>query len=153
MASLRVRCMQCGRPIVVPMEAAYSMSIMCYACQGQAQARNSLPQNYYFPNNNINNVPSYLPRPGYGYARRPYNQFYNPQPLQLVAPPPPPPLTPPSSFGNKRAVLVGISYGNRSNNLKGSVNDAQSMKYFLVNNLDFPTDSIRILTGTFNYMQ
>lgn len=147
--------MQCGRPIVVPMEAAYSISIMCYACQGQAQAqaqaRNSLPQNYYFPNNNINNAPSYLPRPGY--ARRPYNQFYYPQPLQLVAPPPSPPLTPPSSFGNKRAVLVGISYGNQSNRLKGSVNDAQSMKYFLVNNLDFPTDSIRILTGTFNYMQ
>jgi hypothetical protein len=57
-------------------------------------------------------------------------------------------MAPPSPYGNKRAVLFGISYGNRANSLKGSLNDVHCMKYFLTQNLGFPTDSIRMLTGT-----
>jgi len=57
-------------------------------------------------------------------------------------------MTPPSPYGNKRAVLFGISYGNHANSLKGSLNDVHSMKYFLIQKLGFPADSIRMLTGT-----
>lgn len=130
---------------------AYSIPIvMCYACQGRNQ-----PNNYAF----VNNVaPPYVNHPaggyghgygygcgyGYGYAPRAPNQFHYPQLLRLRAPPPS--LTPPSAHGNKRAVLVGISYADQIHSLKGSVNDAQSMKYFLINKMGFPSDSIRVLT-------
>ncbi|KAJ1396508.1 Caspase domain [Sesbania bispinosa] len=61
---------------------------------------------------------------------------------------PPPPLRLPSAHGSKRAVLFGISYANTgAPRLKGSVYNAHSMKYFLINQLGFPTDSICMLTG------
>lgn len=145
MATLRARCTQCGRPVLVPMEA-YTIPIMCYGCQG-------LQHSYYgYVNNNAPPLVNYHSGYGYGYAQhnRPRNQFYYPrqaQPLQLMAPPPTPPLTPSSAYGNKRALLIGITYGDHTNSLKGSVNDAQSMKYLLIHKLGFPSDSIRMLTG------
>ncbi|KAG5000527.1 hypothetical protein JHK87_021599 [Glycine soja] len=136
MATRRVRCMQCGRPLLVPIEVAYTIPLMCYGCQA------SRP-NYHFANNVTPPFVNYHPAPGYAHRIR-RNQFNYPRPLPLT--PPPTPLNPPSSYGNKRAVLVGISYCNQINNLKGSVNDAQSMKYFLINKMGFPSDSIRVLT-------
>ncbi|KAF3435029.1 hypothetical protein FNV43_RR22116 [Rhamnella rubrinervis] len=70
---------------------------------------------------------------------------YYPQPPPL----PPPPaqfLMPPSSHGRKRAVLCGVSYLGRSYQIKGSVNDITCMRYFLVERMGFPTDSILVLT-------
>ncbi|XP_027339428.1 metacaspase-1-like [Abrus precatorius] len=121
MATRRGRCMQCRRPMIVPLEA-YNISIKCGGCQGFP----ALQPNHHL----VKNAPSFGDY--YGYGRR--NQFYYP------------PLNPPSPYGNKRAVLIGINYGNRVNRLKGSVNDVHCMKYFLVHNLGFPTDSIRMLT-------
>ncbi|KAL2342096.1 hypothetical protein Fmac_010036 [Flemingia macrophylla] len=143
MATRRARCTQCGRPLLVPMETYSIPIILCYACQGRIHPSN----NYAFVNNNAQpfvNYPGYGYGYGHGYAPRPRNQLYYPQPLQLRAPPPP--LTPPSAYGNKRAVLVGISYADQIHSLKGSVSDAQSIKYFLVNKMGFPSDSIRLLT-------
>ncbi|KAK7328144.1 hypothetical protein VNO77_22240 [Canavalia gladiata] len=61
--------------------------------------------------------------------------------------PPPRPLWSPSPHGNKRAVLIGISYCNkRTWRLKSSVHNARHMKYFLIHNLGFPCDSICMLT-------
>jgi hypothetical protein len=63
-----------------------------------------------------------------------------------------PPLRPPSAFGNKRAVLFGISYADTAapRKLKGSVNKAKRMKQFLIDKLGFPSNSIYALTGTFS---
>ncbi|CAJ1963477.1 unnamed protein product [Sphenostylis stenocarpa] len=127
------------------MEAAYSMPFVCYSCQGQGPT--TVPQNYYFANHNGYNASNYPPPPPppAAYGCRTYNQCSYPQPLQLMTPPPPPPLTPPSSFGNKRAVIIGISYGHQTNSIKGSLNDAQCVKNFLISKA-FPTDSMWILT-------
>ncbi|KAJ1396507.1 Caspase-like domain superfamily [Sesbania bispinosa] len=137
MATRRARCTQCGRPMLVPLEA-HTISILCSGCQGF-----SFPQarpNYPF----VNNTPpftNYHPLPAHGRGR--HDQFYHhhhqPWPLRASSPPP-------SAYGNKRAVLFGINYGNKVNRLKGSVNDVQCMKYFLIEKLGFPSDSIRMLT-------
>ena len=116
--------------MLVPL-AAYNTPVMCSGCQGFPQVRPSYPF--------VNNAPSFTNYPGYA---RP-DQFYHPQP-RPVRPPPPPP----SAYGNKRAVLFGISYGKQVNRIKGSVNDAHCMKYFLIDKLGFPSDSIRMLTGS-----
>lgn len=78
--------------------------------------------------------------------------YYNPPPppppaCQPSWPSVPKPLMPPSAYGRKRALLCGVSYHGRSYNLKGTVNDVNCMKYFLVNRRGFPADSIRMLTG------
>lgn len=62
------------------------------------------------------------------------------------------PITsPPPSFprvrGNKRAVLVGISYVGRRYELKGTVNDVNCMRYLLIERLGFPAEGILVLTG------
>lgn len=61
------------------------------------------------------------------------------------------PFRPPSVFGNKRAVLFGISYANTAapRKLRGSANNAKCMKQFLIDKLGFPSNSIYMLTGTF----
>ncbi|XP_061365474.1 metacaspase-1-like [Gastrolobium bilobum] len=130
MATRRARCTQCGRPMLVPLQA-YTISTMCFGCQGLLTP---VRPNYPF----VNNAPPFINYAGYG---RPH-QFYYPQSWPLRAPPPPPP----SAYGNKRAVLFGITYGNRVNKIKGSVNDVQCMKYFLIEKLGFSSDSIRMLT-------
>ncbi|KAK9134254.1 hypothetical protein Syun_013584 [Stephania yunnanensis] len=50
------------------------------------------------------------------------------------------------STGRKKALLIGVSYRKKSYELKGTINDVNCMKHFLVNNLCFPSDSIMILT-------
>lgn len=132
MATRRARCSQCGRPILVPLEAyGYSSSIMCSGCQGRIP---SVQPNYPFVNNAppLNNYPVY----------ETLDQFHYPQSR------PPRVITPPSAYGNKRAVIFGISYGKQVNRLKGSLNDAHCMKYFLIDKLGFPGNSIHMLTGT-----
>ncbi|CAI8591396.1 unnamed protein product [Vicia faba] len=50
-------------------------------------------------------------------------------------------------FGNKRAVLCGVSYSRRSRyRLEGTINDVVNMKSLLVDNFAFPTQSVRVLT-------
>ncbi|TKY71470.1 Metacaspase-1 protein [Spatholobus suberectus] len=129
MATRRARCTQCGRPMLVPMEA-YTIPIMCFGCPAPERT------NYPF----VNNAPPFVNYPSH--ADRTRNQFHYPQAQSLPQRAP----LPPSAYGNKRAVIVGISYGNQINRLKGSLNDAQCMKYFLIHKLGFPSDSIRMLT-------
>lgn len=68
--------------------------------------------------------------------------------------PPPSPALAPSTYSSgqnsssrKRAVIVGISYTNTRNELKGCINDAKCMKFLLTNRFNFPQDSILMLTG------
>lgn len=50
-------------------------------------------------------------------------------------------------YGRKRAVLCGVSYFGQKASLKGSLNDATSMKKFLLSTMGFPNASIIVLTG------
>ncbi|RHN62710.1 putative Caspase-like domain-containing protein [Medicago truncatula] len=76
------------------------------------------------------------------YGTTHFGYYHQPQPLR-----PSYPLIPPSPYGSKRAVLCGICYHGRSYKLKGSINDVKCMKYFLIKEFGFPSDSILILTG------
>lgn len=80
-----------------------------------------------------------------------YDYHYHYQPPPPVQQPPisyAPPGQPASVNGQKRAVICGISYTGSRNQLKGCVNDANCMKYMLINNFKFPDSSIIMLTGT-----
>ncbi|KAF5936968.1 hypothetical protein HYC85_024474 [Camellia sinensis] len=92
-----------------------------------ANNSNGIPNNYY-PNYN---------RTDYGHN--------NQQPLWQL-----PQLLPLSVHGRRRAVLIGICYHGQKKSLKGSINDARSMKNFLVNRLGFPNESVLVLTVTNN---
>lgn len=72
---------------------------------------------------------------------QPTPQYYPPRPSSYNHPPPP------SVHGRKRAVIIGISYRNTRNELKGCINDAKCMRYLLVNRFKFPSESILMLTG------
>ncbi|KQK21440.1 metacaspase-1 [Brachypodium distachyon] len=52
----------------------------------------------------------------------------------------------PVARGNKRAVLVGVSYTGTDYELKGTVNDVNSMRGLLCDKFGFPSDCILILT-------
>ncbi|XP_012568371.1 metacaspase-3-like isoform X2 [Cicer arietinum] len=52
----------------------------------------------------------------------------------------------PTTTGNKRAVLCGVTYRKRRYKLSGTINDVINMKSLLVNNFAFPIQSIRVLT-------
>ncbi|KAK7246747.1 hypothetical protein RIF29_41617 [Crotalaria pallida] len=133
MATRRARCTQCGRPIIVPQEAyGYTNSFVCSGCQGRTPL---VQPNYPY----VNNAPYFSNYPA---SVRP-EQFYYPQPRspRVFTPPPPP-----SAYGNKRAVIFGISYGKHVKSLKGSLNDAHCVKYFLTDKLGFSRNSIHMLT-------
>lgn len=63
---------------------------------------------------------------------------------QLVRPMPS--LATVSAKGRKRAVLCGVSYHGQMHRLKGTVNDVRCMKYFLIERMGFPNDSIILLS-------
>ena len=133
------RCIRCGTQLLVPIEA---QTVKCPVCEGITQLR---------PNNNFSNpiiITSYsLPAgggSGSGYS-------YYPQQAAMAIPRPRPRpgtvLVPRSPYGRKRAVVCGVSYLGQKCNVKGSVNDVNCMRYFLVEKMGFPIDSILVLTG------
>lgn len=80
-----------------------------------------------------------------------------PPPSSNATPPPPPPPSlyshappgpPPNAHGRKKAVICGISYRYSRHELKGCINDAKCMRYFLINKFQFPESSILMLTGS-----
>ncbi|KEH36446.1 metacaspase-1 isoform X3 [Medicago truncatula] len=101
----------------------------------------------------INNLPGNLSGNGNGSIfisiyNHNYSMQYPPTTYEIPVHSYYPPLRPPSAFGNKRAVLFGISYANTATakKLKGSVNNARCMKHFLIDKLGFPGNSICMLT-------
>lgn len=152
MADRRERCSHCGTLLVVPPEAQI---IKCAVCNGTTwirRANNPLSVAYNSLSNAANNfrglintimTGSVTSNVGYGTPNYGYG-YYNPQPQPIRLPPT---LVPPSTYGSKRAVLCGICYHGRSFSLKGSVNDVNCMRYFLMNRWGFPGDSILMLTG------
>lgn len=57
-----------------------------------------------------------------------------------------PQVSNPPKYGRKRAVICGVSYRGQKSSLDGSINDAISMKDFLVRSMRFPDSSIILLT-------
>ncbi|KAF3615899.1 Metacaspase-2 [Capsicum annuum] len=141
-----VNCSNCHTPLQLPPGAKSIRCAICRAVTLIADPR-------------TNPAPLPPPRPSAYYPTAP-------------APPPPPtpasaynnhyyPLAPPPSPYNyhltsgqnslsqgarKRAVIVGISYKNTKNELKGCINDAKCMRFLLTNRFKFPQDSILMLT-------
>ncbi|XP_002525861.3 metacaspase-1-like [Ricinus communis] len=151
MASRRERCSWCGVQLLVPAEA---QSIRCSLCQAitkvqphdhpLAQVRDTIN---HAATRIINMVSTTVTGPVSSYAggggggtTYGYGYYVQPQPPRPVL------LPLPSAHGRKRAVLCGVSYRGKSYKIKGSINDVNCMRYFLVEKLGFPNDSILILT-------
>lgn len=148
MAGRRERCSWCGLQLLVPPEA---QTIQCAACQAVTPVRPNDPwvqvhDSIYNAANRfkslVNSAVATASLNSYPASNTSVDGYYYPRP-----PGPTLPLIPPNSHGRKRALLCGVSYYGRGNKLKGSVNDVRCMRYFLVEKLGFPNDSILILTG------
>lgn len=140
------RCSWCGLQLLVPPEA---QTVQCATCQAITPVRPNDP--WVQVHDSIYNAASrFKSLVNSAVASTSVNSYlasnapvygYDPQP-----PGPAPALTSPNSHGRKRALLCGVSYYGRGNKLKGSVNDVRCMRYFLIQKLGFPNDSILILT-------
>ncbi|XP_027348400.1 metacaspase-3 [Abrus precatorius] len=150
MARRQEKCNHCGIVLGVPPEVHV---FECAVCHGithirptgpLSQAYNSI---YHiadrfrgFINTIMTSSVNTSSNPGY-YGATHFG--YHPQPQSLR---PSYPLMPPPAYGSKRAVLCGICYHGKSYRLKGTVNDVKCMKYFLIKQFGFPSDSILMLT-------
>lgn len=137
----RCKCQRCGMNIAAPIGA---QTIICPRCQFVTQLQP--PRHNGFANNNMRpEFPAYPARP----RRMNPNVNNNFKPQQFNRPMSPQinNIRPPPVHGRKRAVLCGINYRGHAKSLKGSINDALSMRYFLVEKLGFPIASVIVLTG------
>ncbi|XP_042492261.1 metacaspase-3-like isoform X2 [Macadamia integrifolia] len=158
MEGRRVSCRGCGMQLTVPPE---TQAIRCYRC-GSTICLRPVPEPVtyagewikefltnvsntainYVATSSLNNNPS-LPGGVMSY------NGYNYPPL-----PPSPPLSAPAiSYsssvarrGRKKALLCGVSYKGKRFELKGSINDVNCMRYFLVQRMGFPNESVLVLT-------
>lgn len=120
-----VNCSNCRTPLQLPPGATSIRCVICQAITQIADPRNAPPPAFAASPS----LPGYNgPPPG----SSPYNHA--------------PPGPPPSPYGRKKAVIVGISYKFSRHELKGCINDAKCMKYLLMNKFQFPESSILMLT-------
>ncbi|CAI9774049.1 unnamed protein product [Fraxinus pennsylvanica] len=132
-----VDCSQCRTPLQLPHGAKSIRCAICHAITLIGEPRNAPPTP----------PPPYFPPPT-TYSSNNYN-YYAPPPPPIPAPLQynhAPPSQPPSAYGRKKAVIIGIAYKNSRNALKGCINDAKCMKFMLVNRFKFPETSILMLT-------
>ncbi|XP_039125644.1 metacaspase-1-like [Dioscorea cayenensis subsp. rotundata] len=131
-------CSSCGDRLLVPYHAR---TIRCTRCRSLSSVHSFFPS-LVFPkvlmNNNSYN--SYSSSQRYNYDRITTQQS-SIRGMEGDWPDSFPKVT-----GKKRALLIGISYSSKRYELKGTVNDVNCMKYFLVNHFKFPDDSFLILT-------
>ncbi|XP_075674652.1 metacaspase-1-like isoform X1 [Castanea sativa] len=141
------RCSWCGVQLLVPPE---TKSIQCSVCNGitrvrsndrWVQVQDSISHTANRFKDLVNTVVAGSVNSYPSWNAQVYGYYPQPPP-----PRPSPPLTPPNPHGRKRALLCGVSYYGRSYKLKGSVNDVRCMRYFLVEKMGFPNESILILT-------
>nr|POE84654.1 metacaspase-1 [Quercus suber] len=141
------RCSWCGVQLLVP---PGTKSIQCSVCNGITQVRSNdrwvqVQDSISHTANRFKDLVNTVVA-GSANSCPVWNaQVYGYYP-QLPPPRPSPPLMPPNPHGRKRALLCGVSYYGRSYKLKGSVNDVRCMRYFLVEKMGFPNESILILT-------
>ncbi|KAL4614801.1 hypothetical protein ACB092_07G079300 [Castanea dentata] len=141
------RCSWCGVQLLVPPE---TKSIQCSVCNGitrvrsndrWVQVQDSISHTANRFKDLVNTVVAGSVNSYPAWNAQVYGYYPQPPP-----PRPSPPLTTPNPHGRKRALLCGVSYYGRSYKLKGSVNDVRCMRYFLVEKMGFPNQSILILT-------
>ncbi|KAF8377321.1 hypothetical protein HHK36_030696 [Tetracentron sinense] len=130
MADSKEKCLSCGE------QQRVSLEDRCNACQTVTQA----PTNEVFgrtqgqvPRLEIRNLIR-------GFLRRKINQLTSSVNNYTAS------MLPCRSQGRKRALLCGVSYKGNIWELHGTINDVHCMRYFLVEKLGFPDDSILILT-------
>ncbi|XP_047959340.1 metacaspase-1-like [Salvia hispanica] len=124
-----VNCSGCHTALQLPHGATSIRCAVCHAITRIADPRSAPPP-----------PPSpYLPA-----TSSSYNNGYNNN--NYYQPSPPPPVPAPSNHSQKKAVIIGISYRNTKNELKGCINDAKCMKYMLINRFNFTESSILMLT-------
>ncbi|XP_027106254.1 metacaspase-1 isoform X3 [Coffea arabica] len=147
----RIRCSWCGVQLTVPPRA---QNIQCAVCKavtrvqqndrlpGQAQsslhdATNKLKGFLNTVSSNINSMVASVNN--YPMQASSYGSYAQPaRPISSLMPFP--------AKGKKRAVLCAVSYYGQRHRLKGTVNDVRCMKYFLVERMGFPNDSILLLS-------
>lgn len=148
MTGKRMRCSRCGMQLMVPPN---TNTFQCATCLTviQVQPNNSLDQAHdsirhtasrmkdllYTVSSNIN--ARVFSGNSYPWSWASGNSHHS----QSIAP-----SLPFSALGRKRAVLCGVSYYGQKYRLKGTVNDVKCMRYFLIQQLGFPSDSILVLT-------
>ncbi|KAI5670330.1 hypothetical protein M9H77_10694 [Catharanthus roseus] len=130
-----VNCTNCRTPLQLPPGATSIRCAICHAVTLIAADPRTFPAHPSMPP-----PPPAAPTP---YANN-YNNYYRPPPPSPYNHAPAGQL--PSQHGRKRAVIIGISYKNSRQELKGCVNDANCMKFLLINRYKFPQDSILMLT-------
>ncbi|XP_068649990.1 metacaspase-1-like [Aristolochia californica] len=118
-----INCSNCRTPLQVPPGAK---SIRCAICQAVTQIADHRNVPSSASHGSYHGPPTNPPAPS------PYNHA------------PPGPL--PSAHGRKKALICGISYRYSRHELKGCINDAKCMRYFLINRFKFPESSILMLT-------
>ncbi|GMH00649.1 hypothetical protein Nepgr_002488 [Nepenthes gracilis] len=119
-----LNCSNCRTPLQLPPGARSIRCAVCHAVTNIADPRTAPPHPQ--SGSAVSHLPQTQPPPS------PYNQA--------------PAGPPPSAHGRKKAVICGISYRYSRHELKGCINDAKCMKYFLINKFQFPADSIIMLT-------
>lgn len=140
-----VRCSRCGIRLVIP---AYARNISCSMCHGTTYVGRdpvrhavgfvkSIVSTFSNSGNSFNNSSPHSYRSN---ARM--QQFgYSNSGVYI-------PASYPRVFGNKRALLIGITYSSSRYELKGTINDVNCVAYLLAQKFGFPKESILILTGT-----
>lgn len=132
-------CSSCGERLLVPHHAR---AIRCTRCRSLSSVHSFIPalvRPKVLMNNNSYN--SYSSSQRYHYDRtsthpasiRGMEEYYWPDSFPKVT-------------GKKRALLIGVSYFGKRYELKGTVNDVNCMKHFLVTHFKFPDDCFLILT-------
>jgi len=118
---LLVNCSGCQTPLQLPAGAKSIRCALCRAVTHIAEPSGAAPPQGYH---------QHQPLAPAAPAASP--QHYSP--------------APPPSHGRKKAVVCGISYRYSRHELKGCLNDANCMKYLLINKFKFPEASIILLT-------
>lgn len=143
------RCSYCGAKIIV---LPYTHTVQCSVCQNithvhlsdpLSQAHNSICTTASRFRDLVNTASTNINTIVSNYSGIGTSSFgYNSQQARLS-----PSLIPVSSHGRKRAVLCGVTYYGQRYRLNGTVNDVNCMRYFLIQKVGFPSDSILVLTG------
>ncbi|XP_010555594.1 PREDICTED: metacaspase-2 [Tarenaya hassleriana] len=133
MAMMLVDCSHCRTPLHLPRGATRIRCSLCHAFTLVAPH----PRGFHEP-----------PSPFPPHAPPPHVSPFTPHaPDPAVSPfNHAPPGPPPAAHGNKRAVIVGVTYKNTESELKGCINDAKCMKFMLMRRFSFPESCILMLT-------
>ncbi|KAL2477471.1 Metacaspase-1 [Forsythia ovata] len=148
MAGKRVRCSCCGVQLMVPPN---TYTVQCARCLTviRFQPRNHLGQAHDsirhtasrmkdLLNTVSSNINTMVPSVNSYPSSMASGNAHHSQPVA--------PSLPVSAHQRKRAVLCGVSYFGNKYRLNGTVNDVKCMRYFLIQKLGFPSDSILLLS-------